>query len=1031
MLNSHAEKGNLQEVVLSGGPPWGFTLSGGSEFGSRLYVKKVSKENKAIRGTLLVGDEILSVNGVKCNSRRNAIQMVGKIDEELRLQIYRWNTKSDIQSSNSSTSPKVYDNMVETMGDLQQSFYSLKRNSIQTKNFNNNDNVLMATTTVKYNINPTSYSSIERSVDGYEDRQQQHDLQKVSTSQPHRQKVTVKMVPVAKRTNATAYPNNSSKMVSSSVTTLPETDLDETDAIDQQSVQKVSTARAMFESMSSVKNSEQPKTTRPKLKAWNSGGSLIDEHGSDRRGSTQQKEEDSNRLEHHVPPVHKHSRSLPIEIAGQEFAAAYAAYRQQSTNQPSTNVTTTTKNAQRPKSAIYTESVSDKTTSGPTVPQRFSQSDILRNYRSKSSQGHIDLVNEATSKSTENLLSMQEKRASLGGSTSPSGSNKDSANELRQAASRYHQELMKNYPKFRHSISGKDIGPQKFPRKMSEDNFSRGEPLRATIATTTARVPRSKSMDTASWNFEGENSMMSRLLQGQSPATLMKIEEEAKNRNKENINNSFLIRTNSLDCSSQLRRTSLEPVMKSICIQTDPGTEDNVDVQTSDGTVDVQTNTEKEQHSTTRTVYDSKTMFDEPADIHRNSSFINDFEPAQLPDVDATIDDLVLPTHSDISPQKDRSMVVHATNLENRSYIHCKESSTDSAVYINKDHSMIEHASTDSINELNSINMAALNLDHEQSHTEDSILPPPPDDLLPGNEGTIVEKEKPQRTINRKKKDSGPVSRNSSCVSTDSTTSTATVDSGIVLRLDSSPRTSPISTSQYYSNKDLTASRENLDDDVRALEEENRHKSPSSDHHHEYDNSYHGDMSQHNDSMSGDSTNIENLDHEKTKLIESMREKINELREQEQEISEEIKINEELGKKVLGMVETKATQSEFSKYELFIGELNKIVALLLSLTQRLHRYEMMLQDLDMSNESDKLKKDGLISKIDKLKSQHEEACYLRDVNDKRGDNVAIFLEKYCTEEEFADFQYYVDMKSQLALMQSEIREKVKLGCSFC
>lgn len=69
----------------------------------------------------------------------------------------------------------------------------------------------------------------------------------------------------------------------------------------------------------------------------------------------------------------------------------------------------------------------------------------------------------------------------------------------------------------------------------------------------------------------------------------------------------------------------------------------------------------------------------------------------------------------------------------------------------------------------------------------------------------------------------------------------------------------------------------------------------------------------------------------------------------------------------------------------------------------------------------------LVSKIDKLKSQHEEACYLRDVNDKRGDNVATFLEKYCTEEEFADFQYYVDMKSQLALMQSEIREKVKLG----
>lgn len=62
-----------------------------------------------------------------------------------------------------------------------------------------------------------------------------------------------------------------------------------------------------------------------------------------------------------------------------------------------------------------------------------------------------------------------------------------------------------------------------------------------------------------------------------------------------------------------------------------------------------------------------------------------------------------------------------------------------------------------------------------------------------------------------------------------------------------------------------------------------------------------------------------------------------------------------------------------------------------------------------------------------MKEQHEEACHLRDVNDKRGETVSLFLEKYCTEEEFADFQYYVDMKSQLALMQSEIREKVKLG----
>ena len=94
-------------------------------------------------------------------------------------------------------------------------------------------------------------------------------------------------------------------------------------------------------------------------------------------------------------------------------------------------------------------------------------------------------------------------------------------------------------------------------------------------------------------------------------------------------------------------------------------------------------------------------------------------------------------------------------------------------------------------------------------------------------------------------------------------------------------------------------------------------------------------------------------------LIESIQKKIDELKLQEQEIGEEIKLNEDLGKKVRGLVERKANQTEFSKYELFIGELNKIVALLLSLTQRLHRYEQMLQDLDMSEEEDKLKRVGL------------------------------------------------------------------------
>ena len=59
---------------------------------------------------------------------------------------HRWKVDSDEKES-----PSIYENMAETMNDLSQSYYSLKRNSIQTKNLNNNDNTVI-TSTAKYNL---------------------------------------------------------------------------------------------------------------------------------------------------------------------------------------------------------------------------------------------------------------------------------------------------------------------------------------------------------------------------------------------------------------------------------------------------------------------------------------------------------------------------------------------------------------------------------------------------------------------------------------------------------------------------------------------------------------------------------------------------------------------------------------------------------------------------------------------------------------------------------------------------------------
>ena len=34
----------LTEVYMTGGPPWGFNISGGSEFGTDVFIKKVTNE---------------------------------------------------------------------------------------------------------------------------------------------------------------------------------------------------------------------------------------------------------------------------------------------------------------------------------------------------------------------------------------------------------------------------------------------------------------------------------------------------------------------------------------------------------------------------------------------------------------------------------------------------------------------------------------------------------------------------------------------------------------------------------------------------------------------------------------------------------------------------------------------------------------------------------------------------------------------------------------------------------------------------
>lgn len=69
----------------------------------------------------------------------------------------------------------------------------------------------------------------------------------------------------------------------------------------------------------------------------------------------------------------------------------------------------------------------------------------------------------------------------------------------------------------------------------------------------------------------------------------------------------------------------------------------------------------------------------------------------------------------------------------------------------------------------------------------------------------------------------------------------------------------------------------------------------------------------------------------------------------------------------------------------------------------------------------------LESKRDKLVDQLEEAKILKSNIDKRSVNVSAILVKYLNDEEFADYQHFINMKAKLIVDGREIQDKVKLG----
>lgn len=169
--------------------------------------------------------------------------------------------------------------------------------------------------------------------------------------------------------------------------------------------------------------------------------------------------------------------------------------------------------------------------------------------------------------------------------------------------------------------------------------------------------------------------------------------------------------------------------------------------------------------------------------------------------------------------------------------------------------------------------------------------------------------------------------------------------------------------------------------------------------------------------------------------------KLEVLRGEQLVVSEECKVNDELGENVENRLTMLARPHESAKFRLHIEEVGKITSLLLGLSGRLARVENALMGMadnhpekvsaptGLERISDKVcpLQRILESKRDKLKEQLEEAKKLKESIDRRSISVSNILYKYLSSEEYSDYDHFINMKAKLIMDKREIADKIKLG----
>ncbi|XP_066185071.1 protein Shroom1 isoform X3 [Sylvia atricapilla] len=173
-----------------------------------------------------------------------------------------------------------------------------------------------------------------------------------------------------------------------------------------------------------------------------------------------------------------------------------------------------------------------------------------------------------------------------------------------------------------------------------------------------------------------------------------------------------------------------------------------------------------------------------------------------------------------------------------------------------------------------------------------------------------------------------------------------------------------------------------------------------------------------------DSTNeLDDITSKKLELMASLQSRLQALWEEQELVLLEIRECGRWGEELEVMVRDLCKPNEFERYMMFIGDLEKVVNLLLCLSSRLARVQNALSRMDGSTEDEE--RQSLNERHKLLSRQREDAKDLKDNLDRRERVVSGILAKYLTEEQLHDYQHFVQVKTSLLIEQKDLEEQIK------